>query len=64
MNRESIVEVEYESPEHQAWRAVGELREGSHHSLLISETIEGLDLYTYIIIPRDLIRRIVKLEVK
>lgn len=59
-----MIEVEYDSPEHQTWHAVGELREGSHHLLLISETIEGLDLYTYTIIPRDFIRRIVKLEVK
>jgi len=64
MNRESIVEAEYDGPEHRTWHTVGELQEGSHHLLLISETIEGLDLYTYTIIPRNFIRRIVKLEFK
>lgn len=65
MDDEKLVEVEYHDPERNGIvYTVGELREGSHHLLLISETIEGLDLYTYTIIPRDFIRRIAKLEVK
>jgi len=62
---EKLVEVEYHHPERNGIvYTVGDLQEGNHHLLLISETIEGLDLYTYTIIPRDFIRRIVKLEVK
>jgi len=65
MDDEKLVEVEYHDPERNGIvYTVGELREGSHHLLLISGTIERLDLYTYTIIPRDFVRRIVPLKVK
>jgi hypothetical protein len=64
MNMESIVEVEYEDSEHQTWLTVGELREGKHHCLLISETIEGLDLCTYTIIPKNFVRKITPVKFK
>jgi len=65
MDDEKLVEVEYHDPERNGIvYTVGELREGNHHLLLISETIEGLDLYTYTIIPREFIRSVVRLELK
>ena len=65
MNDEKLVLVEYQNPERNAIeRRPGWLREASHHLLLIQERIEGVDSYTYTIIPRDLIRRIIQLEVK
>lgn len=65
MNDEKIVLAEYHNPERNAIECrPGWLREASHHLLLIQEKIEGVDLYTYTIIPRDFIRRIRRLEVK
>lgn len=65
MNDEKLVEVEYHHPERNGIaHTVGELQEGSNHILLISGTIEGLDLYTYTIIPKEFIKRVVKLKFK
>lgn len=65
MDDEKLVEVEYHDPElNGIVYTVGELREGSHHLLLISGTIERLDLYTYTLILKDFVRNIVPLKVK
>ena len=62
---EKLVEVQYHDPERDGIvRTIGCPREASHHLLLISETIEGIDLYTFAIIPREFIRRISQLKVK
>jgi mannitol/fructose-specific phosphotransferase system IIA component (Ntr-type) len=65
MDNKKIVEVQYHDPERDdIVFAIGVPQEGSHHLLLISEIAEGLDLYSYSIIPRDSIKKIVKLEPK
>jgi len=65
MNNEKLVEVEYHNPERNTMECgVGWLRETSHHLLLIHERIEGADLYSYAIIPRDFVRRIIQLKIK
>jgi len=63
MNNEKEVKVEYHDPERNGiTRSVGWLREGSHHLLLLSEEIEGVDLYSYTIIPREFVERIIQLK--
>ena len=65
MNLEHLVEVEYQDPEiDKLVITCGELREGSRHLLLISGSIEGIDQYTYTIIPKVLIKKISKLKIK
>ena len=65
MNNEKIVRVEYLDPEkNQVWCTVGQLREGSQHLLLLSEEIGDINLYSYTIIPRDFVRRIIQLRFK
>ena len=63
MNDEKVAEVEYHNLERNTIeRSLGWLRESSHHLLLIQEKIEGMDLYSYTIIPRELVRRIIQLK--
>ena len=65
MNDEKLVLVVYHDPEqNQKCCTIGELREGSHHLLLVSTKMEDIDLCSYTVIPRDFIRRIFQLEVK
>ena len=65
MNEEDLVFVEYKDPEgSREVCGVGWSQETSHHLLLISEAAEGLDLYTYTIIPKEFIKSIRKLKAK
>lgn len=63
MNFHTLVEVEYHYPQRNGiTRSVGWLREGSHHLLLLSEKIESVDLYSFIIIPKEFVERIIQLK--
>ena len=63
VNDDRLVEVEYRDPKrNETARTVGWLREGSYRLLLLSEKIEGIDLYSYTIIPRDFVERITQLR--
>ncbi len=65
MNHEKVVEVEYHDLERNGIvHSVGCLREGSYHLLLIHGEIKGIDIYTYTIVPMDLITRTRQLKVK
>jgi len=65
MNNEKIVEVEYHDPERNGIvYTVGRLQEGCHHLLLVSEEIERIDLYSFTIIPKKFVERIIQLELK
>jgi len=62
---EKLVEVQYNDPELKGIAyTIGELREGGQHLLLLSEEIVGEDIYSYTIIPRDFVRKIIKLKFK
>lgn len=63
MNEETLVQVEYRHPQRQGMiRQAGWLRKGGHHLLLVSEKIEGVDLYSYTIIPKEFVERIIGLK--
>jgi hypothetical protein len=65
MNDDKTVIVEHNDPERNGiLHTIGELQEGSHHLLLISETMEKLDLYTYTIIPKNFVRKITPIKFK
>ena len=63
MNDEKFVLVENYNPERNIIeRRPGWLRETSQYVLLIQESLEAIDLYSYTVIPRDLIKRIIQLK--
>ena len=63
MDNEKVVEVEYHNPERNTIeRRPGWLQEASYHLLLIQEKIEGVGLYSYTIIPREFVRKIIQLK--
>ena len=63
MNQENLVVTEYYNKENNmTCFTPGELQEGSNHIILISECIEGIDLYTYTIIPKAYIKKINQLK--
>lgn len=65
MNEEKLVEVRYYDNERNGiLRSFGWGRESSQHLLLISEKIDSVGLYTYTIIPRNLIQEIIQLEIE
>lgn len=63
MNADKLVEVEFDHPERgTAVRSVGVLRDGTHHLLLIHETIGQDKLYSYTIIPKGLVNKTTSLR--
>jgi hypothetical protein len=61
----NLVEVEYYNPK----TGCSELRPGwllktSDHIIVVQEKVEGIDLYSYTVIPKRLVSRIVQLEIK
>jgi len=62
---EKLVEVQYHDPELNGIAyTIGELQEGSQHLLLLSEEMVGKDIYSYTVIPRGFVKRILKLKFK
>lgn len=65
MNDENLVTVEAYEPERKAIGiSPGWLLDAPHHVILIQETIETADLYSYAVIPKNLVRHISKLRNK
>lgn len=61
----NLVEVQYYHPEIDAVaHTVGEFREGSQHILLLSGEVAGGGIYSYIIIPKNYVKKIAKLRLK
>ena len=65
MNDENLVEVEAYDPERNAIGiSPGWLLDAPHQVILIQGTIEPAGLYSYAVIPKNLIRHISKLRNK
>lgn len=61
----NLVEVEYHNPK----TGFSELRPGwllkaSDHIIVVQEKVEGIALYSYTVIPKGLVSRIVQLRIK
>lgn len=59
MNNERLVQVEYEYPNVGPALSIGRMRESPEHLILIMQWVEGYDLCTYIVIPKNLVKKMV-----
>ena len=65
MNDFNFVEIEcFNEEKNQKWRMVGGLQEGVDHLVLISVRVKGIDMNTYVVIPKKFVKNIRQLEIK
>lgn len=65
VKEDSLVLIKYSNPENQGIESrPGYIKEGANHYLIIKELAEKTDVYSYTIIPKSLVEKILPLKVE